>query len=141
MLNPSGNEKTYLKKRKCKHCSTSIPDQAHQLTEFCKNKLLADNTVKSCKDDYHIALRKISELVYSNLVAYHKKINKSIVNMVTQKGSIVTIDDLDQFGILLNRAIEVHMPPSQKGSYYFVAHEITQINVSKYKISTHEYTF
>ena len=134
------NYNTYQTGRKCKHCGNRIADQAHGLIEFCDRKILEDGSIKSCKDDYNSALRREEEKPYRNLVAFHKQMSLAIGSLYLASGANVLVEQLNQYGIQLNKAIELER---KEGLYtfYFLHHKICQLSKSKYKITPHVYSF
>jgi len=63
--------KTYLKGRKCLHCSKPIADGEHGLTKFCERQVLPDGAVQSCKDDYHTAQNKELTSLCRSIALHH----------------------------------------------------------------------
>lgn len=132
--------KTFLKNRKCLYCKKPIADQQHATLKFCEHTLEPDSGIKNCKHAYHAALRKIKDDPYLKLEKHHKTTTKSIGVLLIKKGSNVSGDDLDQYGIQLNKPVEFNIPPSQKGCYSFIGFDITHIDDNKFKITKHETT-
>jgi hypothetical protein len=140
-MNKTPDYHSFNLNRKCNHCSTPIADQVHASTLFCAREELPDGSIKSCKDDYHAERYKQSNIRYKNIFNFHKRATDSISKLQAQKGGMVTIDDLDQYGIPLDRAAKIEIPPTQKSVFYFAEHCITQINATQFKITTHGLTF
>lgn len=134
------NSLTYKADRKCKHCSKPIPDQAHGLTEFCDREVLPDGTIKNCKDDYHIALRRVEEKPYRNLVSFHKRMSASIEALLKASGTVVTVEQINQYGIQLNKAVETGCYEGLL-KFFFLHHMIEQETKKTFKITPHVYVF
>src|SRR5690348_2877587 len=103
-LDNSGAHK-FEKGRRCKHCKTPIPDDAHGLMEFCERVEQPDGSIKSCKDDYHTEQRRIDEERYRKLVARHKLLTTHLNGLLQAKGNIVTLDQLSQYEVRLQQAV------------------------------------
>jgi hypothetical protein len=132
---------TYILKRKCLHCGTPIADQVHALTKFCPREVMGDGSIKSCKDDYHVPLKKIRNRQYKNIAAYHKEAHKRIDKLLLEKGETVNTEQLNQYGIKLHRPIQFSVDSAQKGTYSFVEFAITQIGNTQFKIFRHGLEF
>src|SRR5215216_3113396 len=97
---------TFSHKRKCLLCETPIADQAHASTKFCPRVEMSDGTIKSCKDDYHSPLRKEKYEPYKRIADFHKETNGKIESLFLAKGELVTIEQINQYGINLHRPVE-----------------------------------
>ncbi|RYZ62765.1 MAG: hypothetical protein EOO14_01305 [Chitinophagaceae bacterium] len=127
---------TYDRGRKCKFCQTPIADQAHGLQEYCEREVLEDGSVKSCKDDHNALLRKQSDEPYLRQMNFQKKMTAAISALYRAMGERVTLEQLNQYGIQLQRALDIQIP---KGLplFYFTHFKIEQLTPSTFKITPH----
>jgi hypothetical protein len=128
---------TYNNKRSCLHCSTKIADQAHASTKFCPRKKLGDGTIQSCKDDFHSPKRKSANLPYKRIADYHKDAHRRIKSLLSAKGDTVSVEQINQYGIRLNRPVEFAVDSKQAATYYFVEFAFSQLNNNQFKIISH----
>lgn len=132
---------TYDKKKICPNCGCEIPDQIHASRKFCPPYRLPDGTKINCKDQYHSPLKKQKNAPYNKIADFHRKTRDSIDMLRKAKGADVTIEDLNQYGIRLNRPVEWEANNDQVWTYYYVDFSITQFPNHKYKISQHARIF
>lgn len=128
---------SYANKRKCLLCETPIADQAHASTKFCPRFVLPDGTIKSCKDDYHSPLRKEKYEPYKRIADFQRETHKKIEALSMAKGEIVTIEQIDQYGINLHRPVQFEVDSMQKTTFYFIEYELKQLPNKQFKISKH----
>ncbi|WP_121356885.1 hypothetical protein [Flavisolibacter nicotianae] len=131
--------KTYTAGRKCRHCGTPIADQAHGATEFCPRTVLVDGRVRSCRDDYHNAQRSEADQPYLQLVAYQKQTSRALAILKKAKGERVRVDDLNQYGIALYRAVETGLSAGRP-FFSFLHHQVHQLDDDTFQIIDHVYT-
>lgn len=124
---------TFEKRRTCKRCGTPIPDQVHGAQEFCKPKQLADGSIENCRDDYHNARRTLSDQPYLQLMAFQKQMTGAITSLKLAKGEVVGVEDLNQYGIDLSRAVRLRIEEGQL-SFYFMHHQIDKQQDFTFKI-------
>lgn len=131
---------TYELNRRCLYCGSPISDQTHKLRKFCPREVLPDHSIKNCKDDWHTNRKSKFDRPYRNLVQYHKKINRSILQLRKAKGDIVNAWDLNEYAIDLKEAIE---KSNVEGiiTFYFLKYKITALNTNRFKIEYHERKF
>lgn len=130
---------TYYKNRECRFCKNKISDQTHALIEFCKREVMEDGSIKNCKDDYWAARRRLEDAPYRKIAAYHKQMLSCIEMLLQNKGSKVTITDIDKYGITLLKAKEISI--SQNGTqrtYFFVKYAFEEIDSFNFKIYKHD---
>jgi hypothetical protein len=136
-----GSFYTYYKNRKCLFCGNPIADQIHGLRKHCPRIILPDGTVGSCKDDKHIARRKTQDLPYNRLARHHKLMNERIADLMKTTGETVTLEDINRFGIILHRPVEIRKNKDGKYSYCFVEYTINESFNNQFKIKKHERLF
>lgn len=107
---------TYNTGRKCKHCQTPIADQAHGLQHFCEREVLEDGSVRSCKDDHNAHLRKLSDEPYLQEMNFQKKMSTALQALHQGVGQQVTLEQLNQYGIQLDRALRLEI---KDGLFHF----------------------
>lgn len=132
---------TFYKKRICRHCGKPIADQESAARIYCHKIILEDGSVQDCKDDYHAPRRKISDAPFKRIFDYHKEAHKRIGSLLTAKGSNVTTEQLNQFGIKLNRPIEFIIDKNHNITCFFVEFAITDLTNNQYKILKHGRVF
>lgn len=132
----SGLLYTYKNNRRCLYCGTQIPDQKHASLKFCPRQILSDHSIRSCKDDYHSSRRKAVNEPFKQIADFHKQTYYKMHDLYTKTKGLVTVDLLNQWGIMLSRPIEFSM---EGGLYhgYFYKYLVTQISETEYKISKH----
>ena len=123
------------------HCDSPIADQAHASTKFCPRFVLPDGSIQSCKDDYHSPKRKDANLPYKRIADYHKDAHRRINSLVKAKGDTVSIEQINQYGIRLNRPIEFVVDAKQVTTCYFVEYAFAQLPNKQFKISKHGRVF
>lgn len=127
---------TYDRGRKCKYCEEPIADQVHGLTEFFEREVLEDGSVKSCKDDYNALLRKASDQPYLDAMAFQKRMTAALSTLYDAMGARVTLEQLNQYGIQLQRAQKMEM---QNGlpTFSFIHFKVEQLTPFTFKLSNH----
>ena len=131
---------TYDRGRKCKHCETPIADQAHGLQEYCEREVLEDGSIKSCKDDYNAELRRKSDEPYLRHMNFQKRMTEAISALFTSMGEKVTLEQINQYGIQLQRALDLQSPNGLP-IFLFTHFKIEQLTSSTFKISKHVLLF
>lgn len=126
---------TYKGDRRCKHCNSSISDQAHALQLFCKRIKLADGTVQSCKDDFHSSKRKIEKGPFERIAKHHKQMCERILYLLSIHGEVVNQDLLDKFGINLSRPAQIELSKYGLHKFHFVGFLIHKLSNGKYEIT------
>ena len=128
---------TYSQGRRCLHCKEPISDQAHASQKFCKRKVMPDGNVLSCKDDYHSALKRKSNLPYKRIGEAQKFFSGQIDLLKEQFGNEVTLTQINSFGINLRRPVEFSV---ENGDivYHFVGHTIKKLKNNIYKIYSND---
>ncbi len=129
---------TYKDNRKCQHCVTPIADQTHALLKFCERKKMTDGSVLSCKDDFHTAKNKKENRSYRKLIAHHKSMDKRIHCLLRNVGPTVILEDINKYGIMLKRPIELSKSENGWVRYSYMHYTIIQLNDKHYKITKHE---
>ena len=119
---------TFIKNRMCRHCGKPIADQESAARIHCHKIILEDGSVQDCKDDYHSPRRKISEAPYKKIFDYHKEAHKRIGKLWRAKGENVTLEQLNQYGLQINRPVEFNIDQNQILTCYFVEFAITRLN-------------
>jgi hypothetical protein len=132
---------TYNAKRRCLHCSAPIADQAHGTMKFCPRSILPDGCIKSCKDDYHSAARRITDAPFNRVKDFHKQMNQRIFWLIKQKGRLVSIEDINRCGINLSRPIQFAFLDDKFYKGWFVGYLIEKTLTGDYKISEHDILF
>ena len=126
---------TYDRGRKCKYCGTPIADQAHGLTEYCEREVLEDGSVKSCKDDHNAELRKVNDEPYLREMNFQKGQTTALHALVRSKGELVTLEELNQYGIQLHRALTLEIRDGLY-SFYCTHHKIQQLTTKTFQLQT-----
>jgi hypothetical protein len=134
------NYYTYSQKRKCLHCQKPIADQKHASTKFCERIELPDNTIQSCKDDFHSVKNKEKNKPYKRLADFHKDASRRISNLLNDKGENVTTGLIDQYGILLSKPAAFSVE-NGKYTFYFIGFVFKQISSSQFKILKNDHAF
>ncbi len=132
---------TYYQKRKCLHCGSPIPDQAHAARKFCIPLKLPDGSIKNCKDDFHAENRKEENLPYRLIGEFHKRIHQNILNLYASEKEIVSLDKISQYGIDLSRPVKFIVDTDQGYFFYFIEFGFKQLPGNQFKIFKHEYSF
>lgn len=132
---------TFKDNRKCQNCAAPIPDQTHALRKSCPRKKLGDGSVLSCKDDFHTAKNKKENRSYRKLTAHHKSMDKKIFHLLKNIGAYVLLEDINRYGIILNRSIEILLQENGKYNYCFMNYTIHHLNDKNFKITKHEPLF
>ncbi|RYE58860.1 MAG: hypothetical protein EOP48_02530 [Sphingobacteriales bacterium] len=127
---------TYDRGRKCKFCQTPIADQAHGLQEYCEREVLEDGSVKSCKDDYNAWLRKAGDQPYLDAMAFQKRMTAALSALYGAMGAKVTLEQLNQYGIQLQRAQKMEFQ-NELPLFYFIHFRIEQLTPFTFKITKH----
>jgi hypothetical protein len=128
---------TYKQGRKCLKCQKPIPDQVHGSRKYCEPKRLPDGTIDSCKDDYHIPIRKKRNAPFDMMAKHHRLMYERIDQLYKAKGDIVTSEHLNIHGISLNRPFQFDI---QKGKFifYYYQYAIKDLGNKQYQIFKHE---
>ena len=129
---------TYKNNRKCQNCSTPISDQTHALRKSCPRKRMSDGSVLSCKDDFHSAKNKKENRSYRKLIAHHKSMDKKIYYLLRNIGETVILEDINRYGIILKRPIELSKNENGGFIYTYMQYSIIQLNNKQYKITKHD---
>jgi len=129
---------TYENKRACLFCGKRIPDQWHKTIKYCPRTVLEDGTIENHKDDYHSKYSKPLNKPYKFIAAYHKGVHERIEALFNVVGNVVTIEDVDNFGIDLSRPFQFKVSKDQLYKFYFHEFLIEQLPNNQYKISQHE---
>ena len=129
---------TYKDNRKCQNCSTPISDQTHALRKSCPRKRMPDGSVLSCKDDFHSAKNKKENRSYRKLIAHHKSMDKKIYYLLRNIGETVILEDINRYGIILKRPIELSKNENGGFIYTYMQYSIIQLNNKQYKITKHD---
>jgi len=133
---------TYLEKRKCVHCGKPLPDQYSLGRTHCKPILLANGKWSSCKDKKWSAIRKVDEVEFRNIKNFQKNMYQRIESLYRQVGEIVSVQQIDKFGINLMRCVELAVSKDgQNWEYRFVTYGFQKININTFKIIQHGKTF
>jgi hypothetical protein len=131
---------TYDRGRKCKFCEEPIADQVHGLQEYCEREVLEDGSVKSCKDDHNAELRKATDEPYLTELAFQKQTTRALDALYAARGEKVSLEQLNQYGIQLNRAQKMEMQ-SGLPIFYFIHHRIEQLTPHTFQLKRHVYLF
>ncbi|MES2429312.1 MAG: hypothetical protein V4556_00160 [Bacteroidota bacterium] len=131
------NQYTYNEGRKCLHCNTPLADQFHESRKFCFRTELTDGTVQSCKDDYHSPIRKSNYEPFKKIFDFHKEIHENITQLFNAKGELVSLEEINLFGIPLSRAFETEVNNLKNQTYRFVEFEFQLLNKKQFKLVRH----
>jgi hypothetical protein len=129
--------RTYKSNRKCLQCGAAIADQEHGLQKFCAKQTLVDGSIKNCKDDYWSQLRKEEMTPYLKIAYFNRDQTERTALLYNTKGEKVLVEDLNQYGINLNRPVEFKLEKN-KYTFYFHQYAIEQLPDNYFKIFTHE---
>jgi len=132
---------TYKKNRKCKHCFAPIADQIHATRTFCPRIKLDDGSVLSCKDDFNSAKRKIEKAPFKGFATHQENMRDRLQNLFNEQGELVTIDLLNQYGIMLNRPAEIAWIKDGIPIFYFIGFAVIKTSQNQYKIQKHGKVF
>src|SRR2546421_11117567 len=127
---------TFEKKRRCLHCGQLIPDQAHGSQKFCSRFKLPDGSIRSCKDDFHAARRKIVNAPFKRIAEHHKQMYLQIDALFKGHGENVSQELINRYGINLKRPFELE----KKGdlyTFFYQVYAIKQFGDGEYKIYKH----
>jgi hypothetical protein len=127
---------TYFQNRKCRYCRKPIPDQEHGLRKFCQTTDLPNGNRYSCKEFFHARKKKISNRKYCGIVKHFKKMDFALRRLINEKGNTVTVEDLNHFGINLQRPVEFVIIAG-KNHFFFSEYFIEQ-NGNDFKITNHD---
>lgn len=141
MQQQASNYLSYNNGRKCLKCEKPISDHAHANIKFCEKHTLPDGSIKSCKDDYHAEKNRLSNLPYQELCNFQKRTTTNIALLEKQKGNTVTDEDLDQYGIYLNRTVKTELSENQQNVFLFIDFSFSQLNDTQFKITRHDNNF
>lgn len=129
---------TYLQGRKCLHCGEPIPDQKHLALKFCDYQEQGKTSKDSCKNKYW-SRRKTKDLkAYRSLVRFHKSMSKRIHDLLMANGEIVTIEDLNRYGINLYCPIKTELFQDKSRKFYFIGYLIEKSADNSFKIKQYE---
>lgn len=132
---------TYYLGRECQYCQTEIADQTHAAREFCPRKVLDDGSIKSCKDDHHAALRKMNNAPFKGLVPHHERMRDTIRELYQAVGESVTREQINQYGVILNRPAEIGWNKESECIYYFIEYAFVRRSENQFKIIKHGKVF
>jgi hypothetical protein len=135
------NKITYLKNRKCLYCSEPISDQEHGLRKFCLRIKLEDGSVLCCKDDYNAAKRKKKIAPYKLFSSHQRAMHQNIRSLKIRCGDYVSIEQINRYGIIINRPAEIGWTESGRPIYYFIEFALIDFGNQKFKIITHDKLF
>lgn len=138
MSDHSGYELTYHQGRKCLHDGEPIPDQAYASRIFCEPFEREDGSIQDCKGAYYTAKRKIEMEPYTLISFLHRNITRRIKELYAEKGELVDLEDINQFGIPLDKPLKLERAPSGLFTFYFKLFGFQHIASSKFKIFSHE---
>jgi hypothetical protein len=131
---------TYKLNRRCLYCNEPIADQVHKLRKHCFREVMNDGSVLCCKDDRHIEINSKMNQPYKAIIKHHKKMQNAIRRLLEVKGPLVDLVDLNNYGIMLNRPLEI-CKIHNVYVYFFVNYKIKQIVSNCYKIETNDRIF
>lgn len=130
---------TYENGRCCKHCGAPIADQLHAARQFCERAVLEDGSIRNCKDDYHIEVRRNSDGPFREQVRVQKEQNRRIEALFKQEGAKVTREMLNRAGIILQSAMYTEL---KDGRWHlgFGHYSIEQLSSTQFKIYPHDHS-
>lgn len=128
---------TYYLNRKCLFCHKPIADQEHASLKYCRWKILPNGTVGCCKDDFYIAKRKIVNPPYNSIAQHHKLMHERIEELLKVKGDTVTLEDINRYGIILQKAVEIRNNGNGSTVLFFVEYSIIKISNNQFNIKRH----
>lgn len=128
---------TFNLNRKCLYCQTAIADQVHGLRNFCEPFYREDGSIQNCKDLHHSALLKAEMEPFRQLAYMHRDISKKIEDLLAKKGNLVSVEDINQFGIPLECQLRLERN-SSFSIFYFKFYAFQQISKTQFKIFSHE---
>lgn len=129
---------TYTQNRKCMNCNKPIADKEHGLQKFCPKEKLPNGTIKNCKDEYWSKIRK-EEMEPFNVIAFFQRDQfKRLEMLIKEKGDLVTIEDINRFGVDLSRPVKFILKQDRTYEFYFHKYVVHQLPNNQFKIYTHE---
>jgi hypothetical protein len=131
---------TYRLNRRCLYCDEPIADQVHKLRKHCFREVLSDGSVSCCKDDRHTEINSKINPPYNAIIKHHKEMHFAIAQLLLEKGPLVDLTDLNNYGIILNRPVEIRKIHGIY-VYFYVGFKIKQIVSNTFKIETHDKIF
>jgi len=122
-LYPNIADPTFDDARKCMNCDKLIPDQAHASRKHCPPvKINGENF--DCKTKRHTLLDTPEDKKDREIIKNIKSIDNRISEMISHKGSIVTLEDLDAYFITLSYSRVHDLKNNGEMSWEFITHKI-----------------
>lgn len=132
---------TYYNGRECRFCQTEIADQEHASRIYCPREVLEDGSIKSCKDDYHSPIRKEKKSPFKGLVPHHEMMRDNIRELYQTVGEIVSTEQVNRHGIILNQPVAFEWNNDKQFVYYFIEYALIKTNDKQFNIIKHGKVF
>ena len=131
-------ELTFTQDRKCRHCSCPIADQVHAARLYCEPYELEDGSIQDCKEEYNSAVTRAEMEHFKPIAYYHRDVTRTLKQLIDTNGEQVTLEDINEHGIRLDRSLRFERAESGLYTFYFKFYGIQQLNNSQFKLFTHE---
>jgi hypothetical protein len=135
---PNKTELTYYLDRRCAYCNAPIADQVHALRIFCELFEREDGTIQDCKGLYNTEKNKTEMDPFKPLAFLHRDLTERIRQLYAEKGELVTLETINQYGIPLDKQLKLQRTHSGLCTFYFKFFGFQQLNSLQFKIFSHE---